>query len=116
MRKTRPSDKQRLEHILDAIELVQRSTTGIGLEQFEADFILHTAVLKWVEIIGESSYYIDRTLKSLHGEVEWRKIEGMRHVLVHEYFGVDIQMVWNVVQNFIPKLKIDIENILKEFE
>ena len=72
--------------------------------------------MKWVEIIGESCYHIDRKLKSLHVEVEWKKIEGMRHVLVHEYFGVDIQMIWNVVQNFIAKLKIDIEIILKEFE
>jgi uncharacterized protein with HEPN domain len=77
---------------------------------------LHTAVIKWIEIIGEASYHVDRDLKQLHAEIEWKKIEGMRHVLVHEYFGVDLQMVWNVVRNFVGKLKIDVENIIKEFE
>lgn len=115
MKKTRPSDKQRLEHILDAIEFIEKATFGADFEKFENDFVLHTAVVKWIEIIGESCYHIDRKLKSLHPEIEWRKIEGMRHVLVHEYFGIDIQMVWNVVQNFIGKLKADIENILKGF-
>ena len=116
MRKTKPTDKQRFEHILDSIEFIEKATMGVDFEKFETDFILHTAVLKWVEIIGESSYHIHEDLQSLHNEVEWKKIEGMRHVLVHEYFGVDIRMVWNVVQSFIGKLKVDIENILKEFE
>jgi uncharacterized protein with HEPN domain len=116
MKKTKPSDKQRLEQILDAIEFIEKATIDADFDKFEADFILHTAVIKWIEIIGEACCHLDRKLKSSHVEIEWRKIEGMRHVLVHEYFGIDIQMVWNVVENFIPQLKKDIENILKAFE
>lgn len=99
MKKGRPSDKQRLQHILDSIAFIEKACDGVDAEKFEADFILHTAVVKWVEIIGESCYHITGALKSQYQEVEWRKIEGMRHVLVHEYFGIDITMVWNVVTN-----------------
>jgi uncharacterized protein with HEPN domain len=66
--------------------------------------------------VGEACYHLSSSLKDLHPEVEWKKIEGMRHVLVHEYFGIDIQMVWKVVKNYISTLKTDVEQILKEFE
>ncbi len=75
---------------------------------------MNTAVVKWFEIIGESSTKLTKDFKAENSTVEWAKIEGLRHVLVHEYFGIDLQRVWILYTDFIPELKNNIENFLKD--
>lgn len=112
--KDKIGNKARLLHILDAILYIQKALDDKNEESFFNDFILNTAVVKWFEIIGESSTKLTKEFKIAKSSVEWNKIEGLRHVLVHEYFGIDLQRVWILYTDFIPELKNNIENFLKE--
>jgi len=109
-------DKERLNHILECIKFIQNYLDGITQAPFETNFILHTAVVKWEEIIGEASYHLSRELKKKNSNVDWRRIEGMRHVLVHEYFGIDIIAVWKVATESLEDLKEKVDAILKTTE
>jgi len=69
------------------------------------------ASIKQIEIIGEAANYIAPETKTLFSDIEWKQIVGMRHILIHEYFGVDANLVWQVICNDIPNLKAAISNI-----
>jgi uncharacterized protein with HEPN domain len=109
-------DKDRLGHILESIDYIQKSIAGVSAEEFEVNFVLHTAVVKWEEIIGEACYHLTSDLKDGHPEIDWKRIQGMRHVLVHEYAGIDIVAVWKVATQSLEDLKMKVEKILLEFK
>ena len=88
--KNKLGDKERLGHVLDCVAFIEKSLNGISQDEFNKNFILHTAIQKWIEIIGEACYQISRDYKTKHPNIEWEKIQGLRHILVHEYFGVDL--------------------------
>ena len=67
--------------------------------------MMRCASVKQIEIIGEASNYITPETKALFTDIEWRKIIGMRHILVHEYFGTDFDLIWQVIINDLPELK-----------
>lgn len=104
-------DQQRLEHILDAIHEIESYTAGAGLSAFLSNSMMKFASIKQIEIIGEAANYITEETKQQFSDIEWRRITGMRHILVHEYFGVDANLVWQVIINDIPVLKQSIEKI-----
>ena len=112
----KPIDRDRLQHILDAIEKVERYLNGIGPAEFVANDEKVDAVVRNIEIIGEAATTLSRELKSGHAEVEWRFAAAMRNRLIHGYFEVDPQIVWSTVKNDIPKFKVDIVKIIKELE
>jgi uncharacterized protein with HEPN domain len=114
--KSKIGDKVRLEHILDAIELIEKSLFNKTDEDFQNDFILQAAIIRWVGIVGEASSKITKEFKSKNSDVEWKSIEGLRHVIVHEYFGVDLERIWVVTQIDIPELKVVIKKLIKEFD
>ena len=103
--KNKPGDKERLGHVLDYIEFIEKSLNGVDQDEFNKNFILHTAVQKWIEIIGEACYQISKEYKSKHQDIEWDKIQGLRHILVHEYFGIDLLRIWEVALFYVPELK-----------
>lgn len=109
-------DKERLGHILERIDYIEKALAGKSREQFEEDFILHTAVVKWFEVIGEASYQLSSAFKKANPIIEWRSIEGLRHVLVHEYFGVDLYKLWELYTTQLPQLKDTIKELYKAFE
>jgi uncharacterized protein with HEPN domain len=74
------------------------------------------AVLRGLEIIGEATKNLSRELKTKHREIPWREIAGMRDKLIHEYFGVNLELVWVTIKNELPELKNQILKILKEIE
>lgn len=76
---------------------------------------MHTAVQKWFEIIGEASYKVTPEFKIMQPHVDWKNIEGLRHILVHEYFGVDLYKILELYKNDLPQLKTHIEKMYKEF-
>jgi uncharacterized protein with HEPN domain len=74
------------------------------------------ASIKQIEIIGETANYITETTKNKFSEIEWRQITGLRHILVHEYFGIDDKLIWQIIQTDIPELKQKIDTILSILE
>jgi uncharacterized protein with HEPN domain len=74
------------------------------------------ASIKQIEIIGESANQISLSTKSLFSDIEWKQIIGMRHILIHKYFGVDAKLVWQVILNDIPKLKEAISKVNEQMK
>ena len=109
-------DKERLAHILDAITEIEAYTANIELKDFLANSMMRFASIKQIEIIGEAANYITPETKALFTEIQWKQIVGMRHILIHEYFGIDESLVWQVITQDIPRLKIAITKISEEIE
>ena len=107
-------DEAYLKHILDAISDVEKFTEGISKEEFYESKEKQYAVLRALEIIGEAIKNLSRELKAKHRVVPWKDIAGMRDKLIHEYFGVNMELVWETVKKDLPELKKEIDNILEE--
>ena len=106
----------RLTHILDAIKKIEIASADVDEDKFLTDFIIHTAVIKWIEIIGEASYKLTKEFKDGHNDVPWKLIEGLRHILVHDYFEVNLETIWHIVQQNIPVLKPQMEQLYNELK
>ena len=107
-------DRAYLLHIRDAIGAIVSYTTG-GRVQFFADRKTQDAVLRNLEIIGEAVKQLSGGLTGAHPDLPWRQIAGMRDKLVHDYFGVDLDLVWQVVDQQLASLGARVEAILPEF-
>ena len=107
-------DKGRLEHMLRAIDNALEYTQGLTCEYFEENKILCHATIYNIQIIGEAVYKLTKEFKETHNEVEWRVIEGLRHVLVHDYYQVNYKEVWNVIQDDLPILRQQITEYLND--
>lgn len=106
-------DKNRLEHIIKAISKIEKYTEEKDFDTFEKDEMLQDAIFKNLEIIGEAAYKVSDETKEQYTQIEWRKIEGLRHKLVHDYYEIDLGIVWQTKNKSLPQLKHDINEILK---
>lgn len=104
-------NKERLGHILDAAQLIQKALAEKAKAEFLSDFILQAAVQQWLQIIGEAASKISKEFKQKNSGIEWKAIEGIRHIIVHEYFGIDLERIWEVAKSDVPALRIEIENL-----
>ncbi len=104
-----------LEHILESIREIERHVKNMPEKKFMDDVKTQDAVIRRVEIIGEATKNLPSDFKRKNPKIEWREIASMRNKLIHEYFGIDLDLVWFVVNNDIPKLKKQIENLLEKF-
>lgn len=106
-------DIQRLRHILLAIERINRYISGKERDDLLSDDMMYYAVVKNIEIIGEAAYMLTEEFRSTHNQTPWKMIIGMRHYIVHEYFQIDSDVVWDVITNDLAKLKEQIETYIK---
>lgn len=109
-------DKQRLLHIIDAISEIENYTSSINFDTFLENSMMRFASIKQIEIIGEAANFITTETKNKFTEIQWRQIVGMRHILVHEYFGIDNNLVWQIIANDLPILKEGIKEIIAALE
>src|SRR4030043_137295 len=105
-----------LKHILDEIDFLTRETEGIKFEEFIKNEILKRACSRSLEIIGEAVKNLSLDFKKRYKEIEWKKIAGLRDKMIHGYFGVNWDIVLDVIRNQIPKLKEQVGNILDKVE
>jgi uncharacterized protein with HEPN domain len=109
-------DKARLQHILDAILEVENYLFNADIRSFMENSMMRFACIKQLEIIGEAGNHISEETKSKFSGIEWSQIIGMRNIFVHEYFGVDSNLVWEIIEGDLPDLKIKIITILSSIE
>ncbi len=102
-----------LRHILVEADYLIGRSEGLSFEAFFADETLRRAFVRSLEIIGEATKKVPDDFRANHPTVEWRAMAGMRDVLIHDYFGVDFELVWDVVRNRVPELRGQIAAILK---
>jgi uncharacterized protein with HEPN domain len=97
-------DRERLADILEAVERIEKYAAR-GRAAFDQDELLQVWIVHHLLIIGEACFAMSGALKAGHPEVPWRQITGMRHILIHQYFGIDKNIVWSVVEKDLRDLK-----------
>ena len=102
-------DKVRLQLIIDTIQEIESYLVDVEFEAFLQNSMMRFACIKQMEIIGEASDHVTDEIKAEFTDIEWAQIKGMRNVFVHEYFGVDANIVWEIIKEDIPVLKERIE-------
>lgn len=109
-------DKNRLEHVLEAICNVESYTEGLDKDILSSDKLrLHACVYN-VQIIGEAIYKLTQEFKGNHPQTPWRMIEKMRHILVHDYYQINFDILWQVIADDLPVLKKQVIEYIQEVD
>lgn len=112
--KGKEADRIRIQHILDAIYEIEKYVENRNFDDFLNDSMFRFACIKQLEIIGEASNHITIETKTKFQEIEWQQIVGMRNVFIHEYFGIDLSVAWEIIEKDIPDFKKKLDNVLNE--
>ena len=107
-------DRERLLHIINAIDTILDRVEGMTFEALKADRIVFGGIAYYTMIIGEASYKLTRNFIEKHPDIPWQSIADMRHHIVHGYYQIDVRILWNVIQNDLRPLKSEIEKIIAE--
>jgi uncharacterized protein with HEPN domain len=94
-----------IEHILECIALIEEYSENKEVDDFLDSVQLQDAIIRRIEIIGEAVKNVPDAIKAEHPEIPWKKIAGMRDILIHEYFGIDLELAWEVITSDLPDLK-----------
>ena len=103
-----------VEDILEGIKNIEDFSKELSEREFMKDKLRQSAIVRQIEIIGKAVKNIPEEFRKKYLEVEWKKIAGTRDVIIHAYFGIDLDLMWKVIEEDIPELKKQIEKILKE--
>ncbi len=103
-----------LRHILDAIILIKSYIHGATFESFQNNMILQDAVIRRLQIIGEAVRQLSEDFRNHYPNIPYGEILGMRNRITHDYLGVVLEIVWEVVQQDLPKLELEIQTILNK--
>lgn len=107
--------KAYLKDIFESIQKIEKYTTDLSFNKFASNGLVQDGVVRNLEIIGEAVKNIPDEIKDKENNIDWRKIAGLRDILVHAYFGIDVDIIWDIIKNKIPELKTEIILMLSEF-
>jgi uncharacterized protein with HEPN domain len=106
-------DIDRLVDVIKAADLVASFTDGFSFERFLSDHLVQSAVIRQLQIVGEACRQVSDQFKQTHPQVPWRRIVGMRNAIVHDYNEVELEIVWTVVEKFLPETVGIVEQIVR---
>ena len=98
-------DQLYIQHIVEAIERIESYVVGLDFSSFDRNLMAHTAVIRELEVIGEAAKNLSAEFKTSHPNIKWPEIIGMRNKLIHEYFDIDTELVWQTIIKDLPELK-----------
>ena len=104
-----------VEHIAERIRRIEEAAQN-GRDAFESSHVLQDAIIRNFEGIGEAVKQLSPELREVHPDVPWQRVAGFRVVLIHDYMGVDLSEVWNVIEKELPRLKRTVEEMRKEID
>jgi uncharacterized protein with HEPN domain len=107
-------DKLYLIHIAECIERIESYVSGVDKKEFMNSSFIQDAVIRNLQVMAESSQRLSDRIKQTQTEIDWYKIAGLRNVLVHDYLGIDMETVWNIVENEIPALKKAVHSTMNQ--
>lgn len=109
---TRRDSEVVLRHMRDALEAISEYTTG-GRDEFFRSRLIQDAVIRNLEVLGEAAKQVPNEVRNRHPHIPWRRIAGLRDVLIHQYFGVDLETVWSVVERNVSSLRVELETLVE---
>ena len=104
-----------LTHILESINLIETYLQGVTEEYFHASIEKQDLVVRRLEIIGEATKNLPDEFRKMHSDIPWKSIAGLRDVVIHQYFGINFNRIWDTVVNLLPILKKQIEQLIREY-
>jgi len=107
------SDVELLQHIKDESIFILNNTANKRLQDVLQDPVLNRAIIRSLEIIGEASKKLSGEFKLSHSKIEWKKMAATRDKLIHDYFGIDYEIVWDIIENKLPDLHKEVSSILE---
>jgi uncharacterized protein with HEPN domain len=103
-----------IEHILESIALIETYAEQLSKKEFFEKVPIQDAVIRRLEIIGEATKNVPSEWRDKYQDIPWRQVAGMRDILIHEYFGVDLDLTWRVIKEDLPELKQKLGEIIEE--
>lgn len=113
--RNKSGDIARLEHILKAISEIEKYSQSKTFDDFLNDSMFRFACIKQMEIIGEASNHISKETQQQFSDIQRAQIIGMRNLFIHEYFGIDLNIAWDILAYDVPELKVKIKEIVNHF-
>lgn len=104
-----------IEDMLEAISKVEQFTQGSHEEGFERNALVSSAVIRQLEVLGEAAANVPETVRADYPDIPWRRIVGLRNMLIHVYFQVDLSIIWQIITVNLPETKEQLEEMLKKF-
>jgi uncharacterized protein with HEPN domain len=112
----RKNHKLYIEDILQAMDKIKRYVEGLTYEAFAKNEMVEDAVIRNLEIIGEASKSVPEDVREKHSEIPWKRMIGLRNIAIHQYFGVDLSIIWEIITKNLPETKPKVAAMLESLE